>query len=75
MKHDEFSPVEAAKVAGGSDATTHVPDLSALIRPGDTVMWGQSHAEPVTLMRALRRDRADATTTRTTRPTQKLIID
>ncbi|AIO37603.1 citrate lyase, alpha subunit family protein [Burkholderia cenocepacia] len=27
--------------------------LSSLIRPGDTVMWGQSHAEPVTLMRAL----------------------
>ncbi|KHS10321.1 acetyl-CoA hydrolase [Burkholderia multivorans] len=24
-----------------------------MIRPGDTVMWGQSHAEPVTLMRAL----------------------
>lgn len=28
-------------------------ELCALIRPGDTVMWGQSHAEPVTLMRAL----------------------
>ncbi|WP_250516899.1 acetyl-CoA hydrolase/transferase C-terminal domain-containing protein [Caballeronia sp. INDeC2] len=28
-------------------------NLSALIRPGDTIMWGQSHAEPVTLMRAL----------------------
>ncbi|VWB09509.1 acetyl-CoA hydrolase/transferase family protein [Burkholderia lata] len=28
-------------------------DLAAFIRPGDTVMWGQSHAEPVTLMRAL----------------------
>lgn len=35
------------------------PDLTNLIRPGDTVMWGQSHAEPVTLMRALvtQRDR------------------
>ncbi|WP_434666105.1 acetyl-CoA hydrolase/transferase family protein [Paraburkholderia sp. A3BS-1L] len=30
-----------------------MPDLSQLIRPGDTVMWGQSHAEPVKLMRAL----------------------
>ena len=29
------------------------PNLSALIHPGDTVMWGQSHAEPLTLMRAL----------------------
>jgi acyl-CoA hydrolase len=29
------------------------PDLASLIRPGDTVMWGQSHAEPVTLMRKL----------------------
>ncbi|KXV16706.1 acetyl-CoA hydrolase [Caballeronia megalochromosomata] len=28
-------------------------NFSALIRPGDTIMWGQSHAEPVTLMRAL----------------------
>ncbi|WP_250454571.1 acetyl-CoA hydrolase/transferase C-terminal domain-containing protein [Caballeronia sp. ATUFL_M2_KS44] len=28
-------------------------ELCALVRPGDTVMWGQSHAEPVTLMRAL----------------------
>lgn len=38
------------------DATgcaSRCPDLSALIRPGDTVMWGQSHAEPVSLMRAL----------------------
>ena len=32
-------------------------NLSALIRPGDTVMWGQSHAEPVTLMRALVEER------------------
>ncbi|VWB18938.1 acetyl-CoA hydrolase/transferase family protein [Burkholderia lata] len=37
----------AAGAAGGS------VDLAAFIRPGDTVMWGQSHAEPVTLMRAL----------------------
>ncbi|MDR5814166.1 acetyl-CoA hydrolase/transferase C-terminal domain-containing protein [Caballeronia sp. LZ033] len=28
-------------------------DLTAVIRAGDTVMWGQSHAEPITLMRAL----------------------
>ncbi|KWF21302.1 acetyl-CoA hydrolase [Burkholderia pseudomultivorans] len=34
-------------MAGSCDA------LATLIRPGDTVMWGQSHAEPVTLMRAL----------------------
>ncbi|VWB34320.1 acetyl-CoA hydrolase/transferase family protein [Burkholderia lata] len=37
----------AAAASGGS------VDLAAIIRPGDTVMWGQSHAEPVTLMRAL----------------------
>lgn len=36
-----------ARQAGDCDA------LSSLIRPGDTVMWGQSHAEPITLMRAL----------------------
>ncbi|MBC8745994.1 acyl-CoA hydrolase [Paraburkholderia sp. WC7.3g] len=46
----------------GSNATASVGrglDLSSLIRSGDTVMWGQSHAEPVTLMRALvaQRDR------------------
>ncbi|WP_077003010.1 acetyl-CoA hydrolase/transferase family protein [Variovorax sp. KK3] len=29
------------------------PDLASLVRDGDTVMWGQSHAEPVTLVRAL----------------------
>lgn len=34
------------------------PDLSALIRPGDTILWGQSHAEPVTLMRLLAGQRA-----------------
>jgi len=28
-------------------------DLSNFIRPGDTVMWGQSHAEPRTLIRHL----------------------
>ncbi|SAK77153.1 acetyl-CoA hydrolase/transferase family protein [Caballeronia ptereochthonis] len=32
-------------------------DFDGLIRPGDTIMWGQSHAEPVTLMRALVRAR------------------
>ncbi|MES2999541.1 MAG: acetyl-CoA hydrolase/transferase C-terminal domain-containing protein [Pseudomonadota bacterium] len=31
----------------------NITELSRLIRPGDTVMWGQSHAEPVALMRAL----------------------
>ncbi|TCG02622.1 acetyl-CoA hydrolase [Paraburkholderia strydomiana] len=30
-----------------------LPDLSATIRPGDTLLWGQAHAEPVTLIRAL----------------------
>ncbi|MBO9648138.1 MAG: acetyl-CoA hydrolase/transferase family protein [Variovorax sp.] len=29
------------------------PDLARHIRPGDTVMWGQSHAEPASLVRAL----------------------
>jgi acyl-CoA hydrolase len=36
-----------------SPAAANSIDLTGLIRPGDTVMWGQSHAEPVTLMRAL----------------------
>ncbi|MFT3972097.1 MAG: acetyl-CoA hydrolase/transferase C-terminal domain-containing protein [Amaricoccus sp.] len=30
-----------------------LPDLSGLIRPGDTILWGQSHAEPLTLIGAL----------------------
>jgi len=29
------------------------PDLSNFIRPGDTIMWGQSHAEPRRLIRHL----------------------
>lgn len=32
---------------------TEVPDLSKYLRPGDSVMWGQSHAQPLTLIRAL----------------------
>ena len=36
-----------------AEATRAGVNLSAVIRRGDTVMWGQSHAEPVTLMRAL----------------------
>lgn len=28
-------------------------DFSAWLRPGDTVIWGQAHAEPLTLTRAL----------------------
>ncbi|WP_081011637.1 acetyl-CoA hydrolase/transferase family protein [Burkholderia multivorans] len=50
MNHPACAPAHAsadARQAGNCDA------LSSLIRPGDTVMWGQSHAEPVTLMRAL----------------------
>ncbi|WP_174957532.1 acetyl-CoA hydrolase/transferase family protein [Burkholderia sp. LMG 13014] len=41
--------------ASSNDAATagRCEALSTIIRPGDTVMWGQSHAEPVTLMRAL----------------------
>lgn len=43
MNHvDSLSPAAADSI-----------DLTGLIRPGDSVMWGQSHAEPVTLMRAL----------------------
>jgi acyl-CoA hydrolase len=30
-----------------------VPDLARWIRPGDCVLWGQAHAEPQTLTRAL----------------------
>lgn len=35
------------------------PDFSSLIRPGDTVLWGQANAEPVTLTRALMAQRHD----------------
>ncbi|VWL89033.1 acetyl-CoA hydrolase/transferase family protein [Burkholderia lata] len=42
-------PGRASAAAASGDSV----DLAAIIRPGDTVMWGQSHAEPVTLMRAL----------------------
>lgn len=34
------------------------PDLSGLIRPGDTVVWGQADAEPVVLTRAVVAQRA-----------------
>ena len=34
------------------------PDLSGLIRPGDTVVWSQADAEPVVLTRALAAQRA-----------------
>ena len=30
-----------------------MPDMAGLIRPGDTIMWGQANAEPLTLTRAL----------------------
>ena len=30
-----------------------LPDVAALIRPGDTVLWGQADAEPLPLTRAL----------------------
>ncbi|MDR8726031.1 Butanoate coenzyme A-transferase [Burkholderia pseudomultivorans] len=50
MNHAAFATPHAStdgRLAGSCDA------LATLIRPGDTVMWGQSHAEPATLMRAL----------------------
>ena len=34
-------------------------DLSSLIRPGDTVLWGQANAEPIVLSRALMAQRHD----------------
>jgi acetyl-CoA hydrolase len=34
-------------------AAASMPDLSAWLRPGDTVLWGQATAEPLTLTRAL----------------------
>jgi acetyl-CoA hydrolase len=34
-------------------ASAAQPDLARYIRPGDTVMWGQSLAEPVSLIRTL----------------------
>ncbi|RVO73542.1 acetyl-CoA hydrolase/transferase family protein [Sinorhizobium medicae] len=30
-----------------------IPKLASFIRPGDTIMWGQSYAEPTTLIRHL----------------------
>lgn len=35
-----------------------VPDVTRYIHPGDTVIWGQSHAEPLRLIRALVAERA-----------------
>jgi acyl-CoA hydrolase len=35
------------------------PDLAKFIRPGDTLMWGQANAEPLTLMQALVDQRHD----------------
>ncbi|CAB3753449.1 acetyl-CoA hydrolase [Burkholderia sp. MSh2] len=49
-------------IPGGSTDARQGGDcsaLSTLVRPGNTVMWGQSHAEPVTLMRALVAQRHD----------------
>ena len=37
---------------------TTLPDLSALIRPGDGIMWGQATAEPTTLVAAVLAQRA-----------------
>lgn len=37
----------------GKVQTAHTLDLSGLIRPGDTILWGQANAEPLTLTRAL----------------------
>lgn len=38
--------------------TTTLPDLSALIRPGDGIIWGQATAEPTTLVAAVLAQRA-----------------
>lgn len=35
------------------DASRLLPDLTPWIRPGDTAIWGQANAEPLTLTRAL----------------------
>jgi acyl-CoA hydrolase len=53
-----IAPALPGRASAAGPAGSHV-DLAAIVRPGDTVMWGQSHAEPVTLMRALvaQRDR------------------
>ena len=48
MDNDSILLPVAGPTTGGAE-----PDLAKFIRPGDTVMWGQSHAEPLTLMRAL----------------------
>ncbi|MQA13035.1 MAG: acetyl-CoA hydrolase [Pseudonocardiaceae bacterium] len=43
---------------GGSRLDLDTLDLGALVRPGDTVLWGQSVAEPVALTRRLMAQRA-----------------
>jgi acyl-CoA hydrolase len=50
MKVSELTSPESN---GAMAVVSRRPDFSGVIRPGDTVLWGQSHAEPVTLMRAL----------------------
>lgn len=35
------------------ERSSDLPDLTPWIRPGDTIIWGQANAEPLTLTRAL----------------------
>ena len=45
-------PARTPQVLDGAD-----PDLAAIVRPGDTVLWGQANAEPLPLTEALMRQR------------------
>jgi acetyl-CoA hydrolase len=44
---------ESALPGPGSPAATAAIDLRTYVRPGDTIVWGQACAEPLTLTRAL----------------------
>ena len=49
--HHSSKPIMAKTVT--EERAPHSLDLSSIVRPGDTVMWGQSTAEPLPLTHAL----------------------
>src|SRR5262245_28930526 len=51
--HPPRQQVPSGTAMKSDDLSRPPPDLAPFIRPGDTVIWGQSHAEPVSLIRAL----------------------
>nr|WP_232230016.1 acetyl-CoA hydrolase/transferase C-terminal domain-containing protein [Polaromonas glacialis] len=53
MKNPQHNPAQDGVGAGILTDESNLPDLTPYIRDGDTVMWGQAAAEPLTLTRAL----------------------